>query len=110
MRDRSSQTYVGIYNDMHGGMTPIGMIIKDAWVFGLIPETETCEGWKLPDIQTLYDKVSAAWEPYGHLVSRLPRELREKHKRIHDAAIKRARDAGWVPGLDMDSEMDGSFE
>ncbi|MFW5453046.1 hypothetical protein [Thioalkalivibrio sulfidiphilus] len=106
MRNRSTDTYVGIHNDLHGGMTAIGTIIKDAWVFGLIPKDETCEGWKLADVQMLYDKVSAAWAPYGHLVSRLPPELREKHTRIYDAAIARAQAAGWVPGQDMDSDME----
>ena len=106
MRNRSSETYVGIYNDLHGGMTAIGMIIKDSWVFGLIPEDETCEGWNLADVQMLYDKVSVAWEPYGPMVSCLPPELREKHTRIHDAAIKRAREAGWIPGRDVDSDME----
>lgn len=106
MRERTASTYVGIYNDLHGGMTPTGGIIKDAWVFGLIPEEETCEGWKLADIQNLYDKVSAAWAPYGHLVSNLPPELRERHARIHDAAIQRARETGWIPGRDVDSDME----
>lgn len=103
---RNASTYVGIHNDLHGGMTPIGGIIKDAWLFGIIPEEETCEGWKTADIQNLYDKVSAAWEPYGHLVSRLPQELRERHARIHDSAIRRARESGWEPGRDVDSDME----
>jgi hypothetical protein len=106
MRNRSSETYVGVYNDLHGGMTSTGTIIRDAWVFGLIPEEETCEGWKAADVQMLYDKVSAAWEPYGHMVSQLPPELREKHTRIYDAAIARAQADGWVPGQDMDSDME----
>ena len=33
--------YVGIHKDINGGMTTIGKIIRDAWVFELIPETET---------------------------------------------------------------------
>lgn len=101
-RDRR---YVGIHNDRHGGMTAIGGIIKDAWVFGLIPETETCEGWQLPQIQLLHDRVSAEWDRHGLLVGNLPPELRERHERIHAGAVQRARDLGWIPGLDVDSEM-----
>lgn len=93
------QTYVGILNDSFGGMTPTGSIIKDAWLFDVIPETETCEGWSRGQIEDLYEKVFKAWEPFGHLVSSLPTELRQKHQRIHDEAIKRARDAGWDPDL-----------
>ena len=31
--------YVGIHADIHGGMTDIGRMIRDAWVLGLLPET-----------------------------------------------------------------------
>jgi hypothetical protein len=83
-------------------MSPTGNIIRDAWVFGIIPETETCAGWSVQGIEALYDKVSAAWEPYGHLVSRLPPELRDRHGRIYAAAVERARAQGWNPALDDD--------
>ena len=106
-RDRR---YVGVHNDLYGGMTAIGGIIKDAWVFGLIPETETCEGWQLAQIQMLHDRVGAEWDKYGLLVSHLPEELRERHARIHAQAVERARELGWVPGRDVDSEMTGSDE
>ncbi len=101
-RDRR---YVGIHNDLYGGMTALGGIIKDAWVFGLIPETETCEGWQLAQLQILHDKVAAEWDKYGLLVSQLPPELRERHERIHQQAVARARETDWVPGLDVDSDM-----
>ena len=89
--------YVGIDQDPKGGMTPTGNIIRDAWVFGLIPETETCAGWTMAQVEILYDKVTAAWAPYGHLASRLPSDLRERHARIYAAAIERARGEGWDP-------------
>jgi len=92
--------YTGIDNDEYGGMTPTGNIIKDAWVFGIIPEDQTCEGWSLSRIQELYDQVSDAWTPYGHLVSKLPEELAERHARIYNVAIKKARESGWDPELD----------
>lgn len=78
-------------------MNPTGQIIRDAWVFGLIPETENCAGWDLGRVQALYDKVDAAWQPYGHLPSKLPPELSERHQRIYTAATERARAEGWDP-------------
>lgn len=90
-------TYCGITADLEQGMTPTGNIIRDAWVFGIIAETETCQGWTVEGIEVLYDKVTLAWEPYGHLVSKLPPALREKHSRIYAAAIQTARQHGWDP-------------
>lgn len=89
--------YVGIHP---AAMDPTARIIRDAWVFGIIPESETCAGWTVQQLDALYDKVTAAWEPYGHLVSHLPPELRERHARIYGAAIAAARAAGWEPELD----------
>ena len=89
------KTYIGINNDVHGAMTTIGKIIRDGWVFGLIPETETCEGWNGGQIDVLLDKVNAEWDKYGCMVSQLPAELRERHQRIHDVAIAEAKSAGW---------------
>jgi hypothetical protein len=91
--------YCGLDDDAFGGMTQTGHIVRDAQVFGLIPEDQTCAGWSLGTIQDLYDKVSDAWAPYGHLASRLPDDLRERHRRIYDAAIARARQLGWKPEL-----------
>ena len=89
--------YPGLDKDKAGAMNPTGNVIRDAWVFGIIPETETCEGWTVQGIESLYDKVTAAWEPYGHLVSNLPEELREKHSRIYAEAVERAKSLGWDP-------------
>jgi hypothetical protein len=100
MRER--KTYAGIHKEPSGGMTPTANIIRDAWVFGLIPETETCEGWSAQRMEELYGKVFEAWQPYGHLASRLPPELRERHARIYGEAVERARAAGWNPELDDD--------
>ena len=94
--------YTGIDKDPHGAMNPTGNIIRDAWVFGIIPESETCAGWTVQGIDALYDKVSVAWEPYGNMVSNLPPELRERHQRIYAAAVKQARSLGWDPELGDD--------
>jgi hypothetical protein len=96
------QRYVGIHDDKFGGMTHLGLIVKDGWLFGLIPENETCAGWLPAQMQILYDRVSSAWAPYGHLPSRLPPELREKHGRIYREAMERARALGWNPEMDDD--------
>jgi hypothetical protein len=94
---RHDRTYIGLNHD---GMSPTANIVLDAQVFGLLPETETCEGWDYDRLETLYDKVTASWTPYGHLASRLPPELRERHTRLYAEAIRRARERGWEPGID----------
>jgi len=93
--NKKPDRYVGIDKDMNGGMTTIGKIIRDAWVFDLLPETETCENWNLAGIDALLQKVNAEWDKYGCLVSHLPEDLRQRHKEIHDAAIAKAKAAGW---------------
>lgn len=92
-----SKIYAGIHQQPFGGMNQTGNIIRDAWVFGLLPEDETCAGWTRQRIEALYDQVTAAWQPYGHLPSRLPEPLRERHARIYREAVERARAAGWDP-------------
>jgi len=97
-----AQQYAGINNDAAGGMTHLGRIVMDAWVFGIIPETETCEGWDAAQMQNLYEKVFAAWEPYASLPSRLPDEMRRRHADIYQAAMARGRVSGWDPELGED--------
>ncbi|HEC20217.1 MAG TPA: hypothetical protein ENI97_12860 [Gammaproteobacteria bacterium] len=96
--------YVGIDNDIHGGMTTIGKLIRDAWVFGILPETETCEGWNLGAIDNLLQKVNAEWDKYGCLVSLLPEDLAERHRRIHGEAMRKAKAAGWSGELETNDE------
>lgn len=100
MNSRNKQTYIGIHNDRHGGMTLTGGMIKDAWIFGLIPETETCEGWTAGMMQSLHDQVSAEWDKYGLRVGNLPPDIRERHERIHRQAMEKARAMGWNPDQD----------
>ena len=96
--------YIGIDKEVNGGMTTIGKIIRDAWVFGLIPETETCEGWNYAGIDALLDQVNAEWGKYGCLVSHLPPELYERHQKIHGDAMKKARESGWRGEHETDDE------
>ncbi len=97
-------TYAGVHNEVLGGMTTIGKVVRDAWVFGLIPESETCQGWNLAGIDGLLQRVNAEWDKYGCLVSQLPDELFKRHGRIHGAAISRARAAGWSGELETDDD------
>ncbi len=97
-----SERYSGMHQDKNAGMTPTGTLIRDAWVFGILPETQDCAGWDAGMLQNLYEKVHHAWEPYGHLPSRLPTELRLRHEQIHAAAIQRAREQNWNPELGED--------
>lgn len=99
-----TQTYEGIDQDLHCGMTATGRLIRDAWVFGLLPETETCAGWTLSRINALLNQVNDEWDKYGCLASQLPEDLRERHHKIHAAAIERARAAGWSGEFATDDE------
>ena len=94
--------YPGTEKDLEDGISQTGNIVRDAWVFGILPESETCAGWSIQRILEVYDKVTEAWQPYGHLVSNLPPELRERHQRIYDEAVRRAREEGWDPELEED--------
>ena len=97
-----AKIYAGIDKDPKGAMNPTGNIIRDAWVFGLIPESQTCEGWTVQRINALYGQVSDEWDKYGHLASNLPEELASKHHAIYAAAIARARELGWDPDEALD--------
>ncbi|NBR52693.1 MAG: hypothetical protein EBT91_04435 [Rhodobacteraceae bacterium] len=76
-------------------MTTTGKIIRDAWIFGILPETETCEGWLPQGIETLWEKVNAEWEKYGFRVGAMPDDLREKFLRVQAEALECAKAAGW---------------
>jgi hypothetical protein len=90
--------YVGFNKDKHG-MTQLGRIVLDGWLFGFIPETEDCAGWELSRMQILMDKVQAEWDKYGNLPSRLPDALRQRHADLYAEAMLSARDKGWDPEL-----------
>ena len=96
--------YVGINNEIMGGMTSIGKVIRDSWVFGLIPETETCEGWNSAGIDALLQKLNIEWDKYGCLVKHLPKDLFERHQRIHNVAINTAIEQGWSGECELYNE------
>ncbi len=96
-RPTGIKTYPGLEHDINGSMTMIGKIIRDAWVFELLPESETCEGWEISRIDAIHQQVNDEWDKYGCMVSNLPEDLSKRHKRIYDEAIKTAKEKGWDP-------------
>ncbi len=95
-------SYAGIEEDERAGLTHLGRIVRDAWVFGILPESETCAGWNGARMQQLYEQVYAAWEPYAHLPSRLPEPLRKRHESLYAQAIDNAKQRGWNAELGED--------
>ena len=91
----SKPIYPVIKHDPTGGMHGHGKMIRDAWVFEILPETEDCAGWTSQQLDNLYEQVDKAWEPYGHLPSLLPPDLREKHALIFQEAMEFAKSKGW---------------
>ena len=99
MTSTAASIYCGYHQDKHG-MTQLGRIVLDGWLFGIIPETEDCAGWELARMQMLMDQVQAEWDKYGNLPSRLPPELRQRHMDLYAQAMALARTKGWNPELD----------
>ncbi|HNP51512.1 MAG TPA: hypothetical protein PKJ85_06915 [Nitrosomonas nitrosa] len=96
------QFYVGVHEDKNGGLTHLGRIVIDAWVFDILSESETCAGWNHSQMQNLYEKVYAAWELYAHLPSRLPDDLQQRHAYLYAQMIDIAKRKGWNADLDED--------
>ena len=103
-RSKVPDTYPGLENDINGGMTLFGKIIRDAWVFGILPETQTCKDWPFSRIDAINQQVNDEWDKYGCMVSQLPDDLRERHKRIYDEAIANAKQRGWDPDAAIQNE------
>lgn len=95
------RTYEGIDNDRGGGMSPTAKIIRDAWAFGLIPETETCAGWLPHQIEALWVKANDEWERYGFRVGAMPPDLQARYLAIQKAATERAKADGWSGEADL---------
>jgi len=53
-------------------------------------------------MQLLMDKISAEWDKYDNLPSRLPPELQQRHTEIYAKAMADARARGWDPELGDD--------
>ena len=101
---KQGQKYIGFDEDITHGMTPTVKIILDARVFGFIDESENCDGWLAAGIIALQEKVTDAWDKNGFLPSRLPEDLRERHTRLYDEAVIKARTNGWDPDKDIEED------
>lgn len=97
----SADKYVGLNQDRHG-ITQLGRVVMDGWLFGFIPESEDCAGWSLGQMQQLMDRVDREWDQYGNLPSRLPAEMQARHAVLYARATERAREKGWNPELGDD--------
>ncbi len=104
MTSNKPRVYEGIHNDKFGGMTQLGQIIKDAWAFKILDESETCEGWPLHKIEAVWEKVHEAKRTAGVSVSFWPEDIRERHARIHEQAMEVAREKGWNPDTEIVDE------
>ena len=49
--------YVGFHNDRHG-ITQLGRVVLDGWLFGFLPESEDCTGWELGRMQAQIGRAS----------------------------------------------------
>ncbi len=96
-----TNVYCGYHQDKHG-LTQLGKIVLDGWLFGFIPESEDCAGWDLGRMQLLMDRCEKEWDKYGNLPSRLPPELQERHIEIYRNAMAQAKTRGWDPELNDD--------
>jgi hypothetical protein len=93
--------YCGFNEDTHG-ITMLGRIVMDAWLFKLLPRDEDCAGWDLARMQNLMRQIEVKWDEYGNLPSRLPDDLRQSHAELYAWATERARTRGWNPELEED--------
>ena len=91
--------YSGIDNDEQGGLTHLGRIVMDSWVFGILPESQKCQGWDYGRMQDLYDQVNKRWDEFGPIPAHLPEPFRSNHERIYAQAVERAKNQGWDPDL-----------
>lgn len=93
--------YVGFYHDKHG-ITQLGRVVLDGWLFDFISRSEDCTGWDLGRMQLLMNQCEKEWDKYGNLPSGLPDELRQRHRDLYENAIHQARSKGWNPDLGED--------
>lgn len=93
--------YAGFFEDSHG-ITQLGRVVLDAWVFAIIPREEDCKQWDLGRMQNLMQQVQEAWDAHGGLPSRLPPELGREHEATYNWAMDRARSLGWSSTLGDD--------
>jgi len=101
---KQNQSYVGIDKDKYGGMSDIGKLIRDAWAFGLIPQSETCAGWDSSRLEQLWQQVNNQWVRFDFRVANLPTEIRDNYLLIQQLAVKKAKQAGWDAQRELDDD------
>lgn len=92
-----SLLYPGLDKDKWGGFTHTGEIIRNAKAFGMIDESETCAGWRMDQIEALWDKVNDYLDQFGGLARNLPADVLARFERIHQQALEQAKAMGWTP-------------
>ena len=98
----AEHNYPGIYNDEAGGLTPFGRTVMDAWVFEIIPISETCAGWNASQMEALSAKVAVAWAQYDNEPRNLPDDYRMRHAMLYEQARMRGEGVEWDPNIDGD--------
>lgn len=93
--------YAGFMQDGHG-MTVLGRLVLDAWLFGVLPREQDCAGWDLGRLQGLIQQVQDKWDENGLFPGRLPADLRQRHEELYNWATERAKGLGWDPALGDD--------
>lgn len=93
--------YPGYMQDGHG-MTVLGRLVLDAWLFGVLPREQDCAGWDLGRMQGLMQQVQEKWDENGLFPGRLEPGLRQRHEELYAWATERARGLGWNPALGDD--------
>lgn len=98
------KTYPGYDQDPGNWMSQEAKLIRDAWAFGLLPEDETCEGWRPQQFEKLWDEVDAIWEKVNFRVANLPPHIQEKYVALQMDALARAKAAGWDPNAILEDD------
>lgn len=83
-------------------LTALGRIILDAWVFEIIPATETCRDWNASQLKALAKQVAAAWAPYDNNPGNLPDDLRTRRAMLYEHALRHTENIDWDPNIDGD--------
>jgi hypothetical protein len=83
-------------------LTETSRIILDAWVFEIIPASETCKDWDAAQLKTLANQVAAAWTPYGNEPGNLPDDLRTRRAMLYEHAKRHTENIDWDPNIDGD--------
>ena len=85
----SHKQSVEMHNDPSASEIDRGRVIRDAWVFGIVPESESCDGWTIQALVQLEHKVNEVWKKYDFKAANLPPHIRTHFDRIYGAEAQR---------------------